>query len=198
MDRSEQDRANRLYYLRQGRCPNCGGQRPVIPGATRCDVCTLKDRQRKKEQHDQRVRDGLCTRCGKPRDDERYKTCSRCRDNDQKKKRDKRRYEKLKMDGMCVDCAEREAEAGRVLCKQCMNKRKIHNRQTDPGWAKKYERRKRLIAEGLCIDCSKPTDREGKARCSACLAARRDSTRKYQILKRMDREAEEARRRSCS
>lgn len=193
MDRSVQDRTNRLYYLNRGRCPNCGGARSIIPGAKRCEVCAARERQRKREIHDQRERDGLCTKCGRPRDDERYKTCSRCRNNDRKHYTDKRRYDRLKQSGMCVDCAERAAEAGHVLCKRCMERRKVNNRQIDPGWAKKYERRRRLIAEGLCIDCAQPTA-EGRQRCQKCIEMRRDSTRKYQIIKRIKREAEEARK----
>ena len=195
MTASERDRANRQYYLNGGRCPNCGGKRSIINGQQRCEVCAEKERKRKKEAHDKRVAEGLCVRCGGPRDD-KYMTCKACRDKDAGYKRNgKKLYNQRKMTGICVDCGVSTAEAGRVLCKKCMNKRKVHNRINDPGWAKKAERRKRLIEAGLCIDCSKPTDREGKQRCSACLAARRDSTKKYQITQRIKREAEQARRR---
>ena len=192
---SERDRANRLYYLNAGRCPNCGGKRPVVKGKKRCAECMERERQRKKELHDQRKSDGLCLRCGGPRDD-KYMTCSKCREKDAAFKRnDKAAYNVRKALGMCVDCGVNAAEAGRVLCKKCMNRRKVHNRISDPGWTKKYERRKRLIEAGLCIDCSKPT-LNGKQRCPTCIEARRDSTRKYQIKQRIQREADEARRRS--
>ena len=196
MTRSEQDKANRLYYLKGGRCPNCGGKRPVIEGRTRCEVCAEKERQCKKRIHDRRVAEGVCVKCGRPRDDERYKTCSRCRNKDVFYKRnDKVRYDQRKESGMCVDCGERAALAGHILCNRCRNKRKVNNRKNDPGWAKKYERRQQLILAGLCIDCSKPT-LNGKQRCPTCIEARRDSTRKYQIKQRIQREADEARRRS--
>ena len=194
MTRSEQDRANRLYYLNAGRCPNCGGKRMIEEGSTRCAVCAERQRQHKRAVHDQRVADGVCIRCGGPRDD-KYMTCKACRDKDVAYRRNgKKLYDHRKMTGMCVDCGVAAAEAGRVLCKRCMNRRKVSNRKNDPGWVKKEERRKRLFEAGLCIDCSKPTDREGKQRCSACLAARRDSTKKYQIIQRIKKQAEQARR----
>jgi hypothetical protein len=82
------------------------------------------------------------------------------------------------------------------MCEKCLEAHREDSRKSNQNGIKAKARREARIAAGLCIDCGKPTDREGKARCSACLEARRDSTRKYQILKRMDREAEEARRRS--
>jgi hypothetical protein len=199
MDRAQQDKANRMYYLNAGRCPSCGGKRPVVEGETRCSVCREKERQRKREKHDRWLASGLCTRCGKPRDEAGYLKCIACRDKAKAYyKAHPEKYNTRKIMGMCVDCGRMAAEAGKVLCKKCAEKRKARSIENDPGWDKKYERRKRLIADGLCISCGKPTDREGKSRCSVCLARQRDSTRKYQILKRMDREAEEARRRSCS
>jgi len=194
MTRSEQDKANRLYYLKAGRCPNCGGSRPIVEGTKRCAECQEKDRKRKKEMRDKRLADGLCVKCGKPLGDDTHKTCEKCRSREVNyHHNDKVTYQRRKSTGMCVDCGKYAAEAGRVLCKKCMNKRKIDNRRNDPGWAKKNERRQRLVAAGLCIDCSRPTQ-DGKQRCRACIEARRDSTRKYRIKKKIYRQAEQARR----
>jgi hypothetical protein len=92
-----------------------------------------------------------------------------------------------------VRCGERAAEAGKVMCKLCRNRTNEVYRASDPGWAKRYERREQLIAAGLCIDCSQPTD-NGKKRCPKCIEGRRDSTRKYQIVQKIKREADRARR----
>lgn len=192
MYNAEQERANRLYYLRQGRCPNCGGQRPIAPGHKSCAECMEKERQRKREEREFRLANGLCTRCGRPRDDERYNTCERCRNRDADRERNRKRYNILKLRGMCVRCGERAAEAGKVMCKLCRKRTNQVYRDSDPGWAKRYERREQLIAAGLCIDCSQPTE-DGKQRCPKCIEARRDSTRKYQIMQKIKREADRAR-----
>lgn len=192
MYNAEQERENRLYYIRQGRCPHCGGQRPIAPGHKSCEACMEKERQRKREEREFRLANGLCTRCGRPRDDERYNTCERCRNRDADRERNRKRYNVLKLRGMCVRCGERAAEAGKVMCKLCRKRTNQVYRDSDPGWAKRYERRDQLIAAGLCIDCSQPTE-NGKQRCPKCIEARRDSTTKYRIIQRIKREADRAR-----
>jgi hypothetical protein len=104
--------------------------------------------------------------------------------------------QKKKTEGRCIRCGIRFAAMGHVMCEKCLEAHREDSRKSSQNGAKAKARREARIAAGLCIDCGKPNDREGKSRCSACLAARRDSTRKWAILKRMDREAEEARRRS--
>jgi hypothetical protein len=87
----------------------------------------------------------------------------------------------------------RFAALGHVMCEKCLEAHREDSRKSNQNGAKAKARREARIAAGLCIDCGKPTDREGKARCSACLAARRDSTRKYKIIKRLEREVQNVR-----
>lgn len=72
-------KANRAYYLGQGNCPRCGGQNPVEPGFNRCRQCAIKESEQRRRRREELKRMGLCPTCGGPRDDEAFRTCSKCR-----------------------------------------------------------------------------------------------------------------------
>ena len=100
--------------------------------------------------------------------------------------------------GICNRCGRVWADAGYRTCKACRRKNKRSKDKTDPGrerWkASRRKLREERIAAGLCPDCGAPAV-EGRKQCQRCLEARRDSSTKYRIIKRMDREAREARAR---
>ena len=199
MYNAEQERANRLYYLSRGRCPRCGGTNPVQKGRVLCMECQQKHDREQTERRNRWKAEGRCIRCGGARAEGRAQ-CQKCLD-DRKAKginaaaAHKRREKKL-AEGRCIRCGLRFAALGHVMCEKCLEAHREESCRSSQNGAKAKARREAMIAAGRCIDCGKPNDREGKSRCSACLAARRDSTRKWQILQRMDREAREARRRS--
>ena len=199
MTQSEQDRANRLYYLSRGRCPRCGGSNPVAVGRVLCVECQVKHDTEQTERRNRWKEQGLCIRCGGERAEGKNQ-CQKCLDDRNAKqisaKASKARRDTLRAQGLCTVCGKTWAEPGRSRCKACLARHRAHDAKYDPTHAKTKARRQARIEAGLCIDCGKPTDRDGKQRCSACLAARRDSTRKYQITKRIEREAEQARRAS--
>ncbi len=101
--------------------------------------------------------------------------------------------------GICNRCGRVWADAGYVTCKACREKNKQSLDKTDPGrerWkANRTKLRHERIENGLCPDCGAEAVK-GRKHCMRCLEARRDSSTKYRILKRMDREAEQARVRS--
>lgn len=194
---AEQSRANRLYYLSIGKCPKCGGRNNVEPGTHRCRACALRESENNRKRKAKRIGAGVCSRCGGPLDDSRWKTCQKCRDYNNKFKpmeheQAKKVRERRKDEGKCVVCGIRWAEPGRTLCEKCNAKHKQYQQNGDPGWAKKYERRQARIDAGLCIDCGAPTQ-DGRQRCQRCIEMRRDSTRKYKIIQKIKREAKEAR-----
>lgn len=112
---SEKTKANREYYLRNGRCPRCGGANPVEPGRNRCRECALKSSNARREQRIKRREDRRCTRCGKPLpEDSRYIQCNECRTYLRKYQVfNKARYEQLKAEGRCVKCGEWAAQGKR-------------------------------------------------------------------------------------
>lgn len=198
MDRSEQGKANRQYYLSRGRCPRCGGKNPLQEGRVLCIECQKKHDDEQNERRKRWKSEGRCTRCGSDSGGEGT-LCPKCKAYMTDIRRNnaqvcKNRRERLRMEGKCTRCGIRYAELGRSWCRKCLDTHKAYTNSADQR-AKTQKRRESLVAAGLCIDCGKPTN-NGMKRCDACLAARRDSTRKYKILKRIDKEAEEARRRS--
>jgi len=193
----EKRRANYNYYLSIGKCPRCGGKHPVQKGKHVCRECSLKQSEQRREKRVFFKENGLCARCGKPLPvDSRFMQCQECRDYiGSFRKFNKARYESLKRAGKCVKCGD-WAEPGRTLCKKCLD----DHRKTEQSYGEAYRDRKRQrrqerIAEGLCIDCGRPTD-NGHTRCIRCREMRMDSTRKYRIIKKIEKEAEEARGRA--
>ena len=191
------EKANREYYLNNGRCPRCAGKNPVEPGTHRCRECALKESERYYSRRQYWINTGKCSRCGTPLEDNKYRTCKKCRDHSamfkqRKRKENRTAYERRMESGKCVRCGKQYAEAGMVYCRECLNKHKQWQRNSDPRWEKKYERRQKLIDAGLCIDCRRPT-KDGRQRCDRCIEMRRDSTRKYKITKRIRAEAEKER-----
>ena len=102
--------------------------------------------------------------------------------------------------GICPECAKRYAEPGRTLCETCKKRIAAQRERNDPGGVKRKaynaQRRAALKAKGLCIGCGKAKAVEGKTRCAKCEEKMKDSRRKWEILQRIEREAQKARERS--
>ena len=136
----------RRYRIESGLCVKCG--RPAEKGKTFCLVCLIDNReksrysrdryethikQHKKEYnqkvYEQRIKDGICTMCGKRKPSQGYRICEICR----KKKRviNKRSYAKRKLInpyidraewtsyGICYRCGVNPTWNGTKLCKDC-------------------------------------------------------------------------------
>ena len=196
ISKSERQRANRLYYLSRGMCPRCGGANKVVEDRVLCVECQIKKDTEQKERRNRWKEQGLCIRCG--REPAKGKSeCQKCLDDRKAKqisaRSSKKRRDKLREMGFCTVCGKTWAEPGHVRCTACLIKHRAET-TTESQRASAKARRQARIDAGLCIDCGEPTDRPGKQRCTACTVARRDSTRKYAIKKRMEREAEQARR----
>ena len=193
MYNSERVKANYQYYLSRGLCPRCGGIRKVMQNGKYCRECAQKNSEQKRKMRLKRIEQGLCTRCGAPLQDKKYKTCEKCRayirkfESARRSKYNKERYDNYKEQGICASCGQKWVIPGHVYCENCAAKNKKHKETYDVDGAKK----RKLIDErreaGLCIDCGRPA-LKGKCRCLRCLEARRDSVRKYAIHKRTVKE----------
>lgn len=195
MTRSEQQRANRLYYLGIGKCPRCGGANKVVESRVLCVECQQKHDDEQVERRNRWKEQGLCVRCGRECAPGR-KQCQQCLDSRNIKQTSaaasKRWRDKNRMLGMCTVCGRTWAEPGRTKCKSCMRKHRAQNDKYDPNREKAKARRAARVEAGLCIDCGQPSD--GKQRCPECREKQHDRTRKYQITKKIERQAERARR----
>ena len=192
-------KANRKYYLRQGRCPRCGGKNPVQEGRVLCIECQQKHDEGKKQRTILWRETGRCTRCGGERDG-KYTLCAKCRAymSDARRenaKKAKKRRDEWREKGLCTRCGRTWAEPGRRWCKKCENEHNQYTKGQDYR-QKVNARREERRAAGLCIDCGKPTD--GKhSRCEKCAERQRDSVRKRRIMQRIEREAQMARERTA-
>ena len=199
MGKPEDRKAARLYYLSQGRCPSCGGKNPVIPGRVLCFECQAVHDDGYKQRRETWKAEGRCTRCGAERDDPRRKMCAKCRERmrdatRQHPEKGKERREKLRERGLCTNCGKMAAEPGRSWCKLCHARKREMSRTPENRERVKNVRQRRTDA-GVCIDCGNPL--EGlKWRCPACTQKQKESAQKYRIIKRIEKRAEEARRRN--
>lgn len=137
----ERSKANKDYYLKMGICPYCR-KRKITSGYKSCFPCreqiSLKRKQesadperkglllqREKEKRKERLKNGLCTKCGKNKPENGYRTCAECR-------RKVKKYRKTyitkyqlpdralwKDQGRCSRCGAEEQYEGFTLCKKC-------------------------------------------------------------------------------
>lgn len=109
----------------------------------------------------------------------------------------KEEYRWYRDHGICTYCLKAYAEPGRITCEQCRRKLAHRRDQRDPGRVKRNaynrERKAALIEKGLCVWCGKRKPIEGQRMCPACRAKDRESKQKYEITRRIQREADKAR-----
>ena len=119
------------------------------------------------------------------------------RDLELKRRELKERYDWYKAHGICTTCGRRYAEPGHVRCKECETQIAIcHAKSREHRKELAKKRRQERIAAGICTECGRRKATEGMRMCPICRARRNDSTRKYKIGKKIEREAEKARNES--
>lgn len=110
-----------------------------------------------KEQRDYCKEHGICTYCGKPKEDDRFLRCASCRKRfaiEQQKRREQ--YRKL---GLCVECGKVPVFCGDKRCEKCKEKQDLYNakslaNRTKEKWRKaNRDRYYRLKSKGLCTKC---------------------------------------------
>ena len=121
-------------------CIECGTKdRRTLDGRCQCLQCAKKraDRQRekwdyarKKEQRDARKAKwkaaGLCSNCGREREDETYAMCALCRLNYQlrsAKRKIAKGWQPRGYNGRCYQCNRAPAMEGKKLCPACYAKK---------------------------------------------------------------------------
>ena len=116
------------------------------------------------------------------------------RDLKRKKKALKERYDWYKERGICTTCGAVWVEPGHVRCKKCEEQiAKYHAASKEHRAELAKQRREKRIAAGMCTECGKRKATEGMRMCPRCREMRNDSTRKYKIVKRIEKRAQQAR-----
>ena len=117
------------------------------------------------------------------------------RDLKLKSKTCKERYNWYKDRGICTTCERVWSEPGKVRCKACEAKiAAAHEKRREERRRAKQEQRQQRITAGICTECGKRPATEGMRMCPRCRAMRNDSTRKYKIEKRIERDVRKARK----
>lgn len=198
MTDAERYRQNRAYLTSRGLCYVCSGRNKVVPGKTRCQECADAQNAYMRERRKVWRADGRCS-CGKALPaGEKY--CDVCKARRQRCEATHKAhcasvYEGRKLLGMCVKCGTHAAAAGHVRCERCMAAQRAYNK-THTDYAKRKEERRQRQEAGLCVYCGKPRDPASKAYCTRCKERVQDRTTIRRIYRQMDKEAENARRRS--
>lgn len=146
----ERKEYSKLYYAgyqQAGVCPKCR-KNSILGDEKTCPECRAiyaeamtkyikKNREQwneyQKKMHKKAVNErrekGLCVRCGRKREDQRFKNCERCRKTMREQSRDKR--EKLNItsreyrreNGLCFFCGEPVVD-GLKVCERCRQRNK--------------------------------------------------------------------------
>lgn len=92
------------------------------------------------------IEHGLCQHCGRQKDDQKYKTCKRCRENSKRynelyktvdgvsrkeyvREYARERRERLTAEGLCYVCGKNPVIKGRRICEDCAEKARIYDKK---------------------------------------------------------------------
>lgn len=149
--RRRESRKNKEYLRSIGFCVRCGREK-AEEGKSLCLNCTINQRERQKkirngksrekilirkredylQRHDELLRKGICTQCGKRKAPSGYVMCEICR---KKKRISNRARARLNSPvpllhrsewpnyGICYDCGVEPTFGGYKICKKCYEKR---------------------------------------------------------------------------
>lgn len=137
-ERLLQRRENYAYYKRLGRCPKCHSRDARTEGGKYCSDCLEREQKRQERNKEERNRkrsvrgkalynsrkaQGLCTRCGKPKDTSGTR-CAACAAKHRAVAK-KAWLESGKPTGrwsndMCGRCCKRPCAEGFKLCGECL------------------------------------------------------------------------------
>lgn len=130
----------------------------------------LSQKQKLKMLRDERHKNGLCTKCGKPLDCD-GRMCSACKQIAYDYQTKRREF--LKSLGLCTICGRNEVFEHECSCPEC--KAKIAERD-QKRIKEKAERNKEVYNErkkqGVCPRCGNPKEEDGYSWCKDCRAKR--------------------------
>lgn len=137
----------------------------------RSETYKANDRENKRILRMERKSKGLCTRCGKEKDDPTKTICFDCREYQ------KDRRAKLLLLGICPLCGKERIYGNEKWCMECAEKHREHDRikrETNHDELNRLKSmyRKRItktrIEQGICTRCGKKKATEGYKTCALC------------------------------
>lgn len=138
-----------------------------------------------KKLYNQRKKQGLCVRCGKPMDRVGANCTECCRKNTESARRSREYYTKI---GICPKCKKERIYLNERICPECVEKERVaiskyvkntperHSESNKKTTEKVRSKRK---AAGLCVRCGKRKPDSGKTSCGICLAKNRENQRRW-------------------
>ena len=111
------------------------------------------------------------------------------------RKRNREIYAWYKSKGICPKCKTEWAAPGRVFCEACLKRKTAETMKYGGEYnaRKCKERRERLKEKGLCVRCGKPAVKD-RVLCASCARKNSEAQQVRKMKKRLEREAQEARR----
>jgi hypothetical protein len=95
-----------------GLCVTCGSN-PIFKHYTRCESCYVKHKEGNDGRGQNRIKNGLCRYCGKPRERVEIQACNNCNEKAKAKQ-----LEKWKI-GVCRQCGKSRERRNVSLCNEC-------------------------------------------------------------------------------
>lgn len=140
--KTQEDADRRKWYQSHGICPRCGkndlfgDEKVCLECNAKAYAATMRSRDNlgrshynavhnewARKEHQKRIVQGICTRCGKRKSDVGYKTCGICRaDNREKKRKSDMRPSRIERvdKGICYFCDE-PVKPGYKVCEKHYN-----------------------------------------------------------------------------
>lgn len=122
-----------------------------------------------------RKNNGLCPRCGKPRDREGH-YCSECLVKVRRYHKENRNF--YVENHLCTECGKVEVPGSEHICPECRAKRENHRKpltqEQKIRYTKKFNEQRKLLyqqrsEQGICTRCGKRKVMSGKKKCGICL-----------------------------
>ena len=146
---------------------------------------SLTQKEISRRHYEKKIQNGLCGRCGGPKDREGF-YCSECLKEQSKYKKETRDF--FRRHNLCTICGKVAVFGNERTCPECRAKRReIVSRWITPEKSREYldenkNRAKRIYherkAKGICTRCGKRKAERDKTRCGICLSKDAEAHRK--------------------
>ena len=140
----------------------------------------IREKKRKyaANRRKERAESGLCPRCGKPNDRDKY-YCSECAKKHSEYTKETR--ESLRKLGLCAECGKVRVYGGYVTCEMCIARRANNKKSTTQEQQNhrneqariRYTKKKK---NGICVSCGNKADYD-HVKCKQCLAKEAEKKR---------------------
>lgn len=129
----ESSKERRIRLKAEGLCISCAEK--MDRKGSYCSKCLEYRRADDRIRRAERMKNGLCPKCGKPKEPGRHVNCAECRKyyrvlygpHETETMRNKRKA--WINAGLCGICGKNKPKEGRKTCEQCLEKQKIRDKR---------------------------------------------------------------------